>query len=152
MTITPYTPTHKHSLADLMTAYMTELDCGIPEDIIRGKLSDRIDRMCEDGIIRVDLAIDDDTPIGFSVYQIDKPESDWCKRPDWGFIREYYIAPPYRKQGAGRTLAAHTEDQLRKMGAQNLYLTSTAAVPFWQRCGWHLTAALCSNGQYILEK
>ena len=135
-----------------MSDYMAELNCGIPEDIIRGKLSDLIDRMCLDGTIRVDMAMAGDVFAGFSVYQIDTPESDWCKRPGWGFIREFYVVPAYRAQGTGAALAAHTEQSLRAMGASQLYLTSTEAVPFWQRCGWHLTEELCSNDQYILEK
>lgn len=152
MTIIPYTMHKKQPLADLMAGYMAELDCGIPEDIIRGKLSELIDRQSTAEIIHVDLAIEGGTAMGFSIYQIDTPESDWCKRPGWGFIREFYIAPSYRKNGTGRDLARHTETQLRALGAKKLYLTSTVAVPFWQKCGWTLTETLCSNGQFILEK
>lgn len=152
MTIIPYSNYQKTALADLMTDYMNELDCGIPEDIIRGKLADLIDRQQEAGILRVDLVLEQNRPIAFSVYQIDSAESDWCKRPGWGFIREFYVAPAYRKTGIGKALALHTESQLHKLGARRLYLTSTDAVPFWQKCGWTLTTELCSNGQYILEK
>lgn len=152
MTIQPYSRSPKPQLADRMAAYMTELGFNDSEEIIRVNLTDFIDRQCESGIIRLDMAMDGENCIGFSVYQIDTPESDWCKRPGWGFIREYYVAPPYRKQGLGRQLAAHTEQCLQQMGAKQLYLTSTEAVPFWQRCGWTLTDILCSNGQYILEK
>jgi GNAT superfamily N-acetyltransferase len=135
-----------------MTDYMTELNCGIPEEIIRGKLVDLIERQWESDILRVALAMEENICIGFSVYQIDTPESDWCKRPGWGFIREFYVAPVNRKHGTGKALAAHTERELRNAGAVRLYLTSTDAVPFWQRCGWIRTEQLCSNGQYILEK
>lgn len=152
MTIREYDKSLKPIFADMMTDYMTELDCGIPEEIIRGKLSDLIDSLCEKGIIRVSIAYEGRNPAAFSVFQIDREDSDWCKRPGWGFIREYYVVPEYRKQGTGRTLAQHTENELHRMGAENLYLTSDGAVPFWQKCGWHLTDALCSNGQYILEK
>ena len=152
MTIIEYDKSMKQSLADMMVAYMTELDCDIPEDIIRGKLSDLIDRQYEKRILRISLAYENAVPIAFSVFQIDTPESDWCKRPGWGFIREYYVVPSHRKSGIGRELAAFTEQELRNMGADHLYLTSTEAVSFWQKCGWQLTQELCSNGQYILEK
>lgn len=152
MTIVPYDKHKKHLLADLMVHYMTELDCGIPEDIIRGKLSDFIDTQHGSGILRIALAMEGNACMGFSVYQIDTPESDWCKRPGWGFIREFYVVPAFRSRGAGKILAGHTAMELRNMGAQHLYLTSDNAVPFWQHCGWHLTEELCSNGQYILEK
>ena len=152
MTIIPYTSQEKLTLADLMVGYFAELDSGIPEEIIRGKLSDLIDRQCMDETIHVAVAVENDKPIGFSVYQIDTPESDWCKRPGWGFIREFYVIPSFRNHGYGKALAAHTVQQLQSMGAQNLYLTSTEAVPFWQKCGWSWTQTLCSNDQYILEK
>ena len=152
MIITPYSKSQKPQLADAMVHYMTELNCGIPEDIIREKLADFIDSQWEAGIIRVDLAMQEDCCIGFSVYQIDTPESDWCKRPGWGVIREFYIKPAFRSRGTGTVLACHTQQALYKMGAEQLYLTSDDAVPFWQHCGWQLTQTLCSNGQYILEK
>lgn len=152
MTIQPYSIPQRIRLANMMADYMAELDCDIPEDIIYGKLADLIDRQFTSGIIRVDLATENEIPIGFSVYQIDTAESDWCKRPGWGFIREFYVVPAYRKSGTGSALAAHTELQLRNMGTKALYLTSTDAVPFWRKCGWRLTEELCSNGQYILEK
>lgn len=152
MTIQPYTKAKRTQLSDMMTAYMEELDCGIPEEIIRGKLADFIDRQHESGIIRVDLVVDGENCAGFSVYQIDAPDSDWCKRPGWGFVREFYVVPACRRKGTGRFLAFHTEKELRNLGAKQLYLTSTDAAPFWQKCGWSLTEALCSNDQYILEK
>lgn len=152
MTIIPYSKSQRTLLADRMADYMAELNCGIPEEIIRGKLADLIDRLCEAGIIRVDLVMEEETCAGFSVYQIDTPESDWCKRPGWGFVREFYVVPAFRNQGTGKTLADHSEQSLRRMGAERLYLTSTEAAPFWQCCGWTLTEELCSNGQYILEK
>lgn len=152
MTIIPYTTDQKHTMAALMADYMEELECNIPREIVFGKLADLIDRQCSERIILMDLAMENSDCIGFSVYQIDSPESDWCKRPGWGFVREFYIAPAYRKNGTGRDLARHTEIQLCALGAKKLYLTSTEAVPFWQKCGWSLTETLCSNGQYILEK
>jgi GNAT superfamily N-acetyltransferase len=135
-----------------MANYMTELKCGIPEEIIRGKLMDFIDSQSASGIIRIDLILENSICAGFTVYQIDTIESDWCKRPGWGFIREFYVIPACRNQGIGKNLAEHTARQLRNWGAEHLYLTSTEAASFWQACGWRLTEEVCSNGQYILEK
>jgi len=152
MTIIPYSNQYKTALAGRMNDYMTELNCNVPEEIIHGELSDLIDHQCQQKIIHVDLVMIEQTIAGFSVYQLDTPESDWCKRPGWGFIREFYVVPQFRKLGIGKLLAAHTESALRTLGAAHLYLTSTDGVPFWQCCGWHLTEELCSNDQYILEK
>lgn len=152
MTIHTYDKSNRALLSDMMAAYMTELNCGIPEEIIRGRLADFIDAQWQRGIIQIDLCREGSRCIGFSVYQTDREESDWCKRPGWGFIREFYVVPDCRRTVAGRFLAAHTEQELRKLGATRLYLTSTEAAPFWCKCGWTLTETLCSNGQYILEK
>lgn len=152
MTILPYTKDRRPWLEEPMVAYMTELDTGIPESIIRTRIFDLIHSLLDREIIHIDLLHAEGTLAGFSVYQIDTPESDWCKRPGWGFIREFFISQEFRRHGAGQALAAHTEAQLRSLGAEGLYLTSTGAVPFWQRCGWQLTAERCSNGQFILEK
>lgn len=152
MTILPYTKIYRPQLEERMVSYMEELRSDISEQVIRTKLFDIIHNLMDSGIIRINLILDESTLVGFSVYQLDVPESDWCKRPGWGFIREFYVTPEYRKQGIGRILAQSTELALQEMGAEKLYLTSTTAAFFWKRCGWKLTDTLCSNGQYILEK
>ena len=136
----------------MMVPYMAELDCDVPEDIIRGKLADFIETQRELGRIHIVLAWDRENPVGFSVYQIDAPESDWCKRPGWGFIREFYIQPNYRSNGLGTQLAAYTEEALRKLGAEKMYLTSGPGAAFWEKCGWKNTGDICSNDLVILEK
>ena len=152
MIISEYSKDMKLPLANLMADYMAELGSNIPEDVIRGQLSDFIDTMCERGIIRICIAYDCGNPVAFSVFQIDTPESDWCNRPGWGFIREYYVIPHCRKKGIGKALADHTEQELKNMGADNLYLTSTGAISFWQKWGWKLTGETTENGQAILVK
>ena len=152
ITIQKYQPSAKATLSDMMVPYMAELDCDVPEHIIRGKLADFIETQCESGHIHIGLAWDGQDPAGFAVFQIDKPESDWCKRPGWGFIREFYIKPEYRAKGLGAHLATYTEEALKKLGAEKLYLTSGPAAGFWEKCGWKDTGEFCSNDLTILEK
>ena len=152
MTIIPYEQTHRQILSSLLTDYFTELGSDIPEQIIHGKLMDLIERQCRAGIIHTVIAVTEDLPIGFSIFQIDSTESDWCKRPGWGFIREFYIIPAFRKKGMGRLLARYTEDALRHLGTRQLYLTADNATAFWQRCGWRLTPDIASNELSVLEK
>lgn len=152
MTIIPYDDSMKAQFADLLTDYFMGLGGNdIPEEIIREKLLDHILGYCEKDIIRVAVAVHDGTPVGFSIYQIDRPESDWCKREGWGFIREFYIAPACRKLGFGTALAEFTVRELEKMGAEGIYLTSDDAIPFWESCGFRDTGEKCSNGLNILE-
>lgn len=151
MTFFAYTHSMKAQFADLLAAYFPEVASDIPEDILRGKLADLIDEQHSQGILGITIAAEGTAAIGFSIYQIDTPESDWCKRPGWGFIREFYIVPEFRKQGFGRRLAYHTEQRLGEMGAARLYLTSDCG-PFWTGCGWQDTGEVCSNDLPIFEK
>ena len=86
MRIIPYSKRYRPQLEDSMVAYMAELSSDIPEHIIRTKLFDTIHSLLDTGVIRIDLAFDGNSPAGFSVYQLDTQERDWCKRPGWGFI------------------------------------------------------------------
>lgn len=153
MYIIPHTPEYRDAFEEMLAEYfIRDLNGDIPEDIIRQKLLPHIEGYLEKGIIQVDLILEQDVPAGFSIYQIDTPDSDWCKRPGWGFIREFHITPNYRGKGFGRALAAHTEQQLRTRGAESMYLTSDNAVSFWESCGWRKSGEICSNGLEILTK
>lgn len=152
MTIQAYTSDRKPQLAKLLTAYFLEISDDLSEDIIREKLTDFIHQQHQKGVVSISFVLDGTAAAGFSIYQIDTPESDWCKRPGWGFIREFYISPPYRKKGIGRLLCRHTEQQLCSLGAARLYLTADNAIPFWQKCGWTHTEEISTNGLYYLEK
>ena len=136
----------------LVDYFIHDLSGDIPEDIIRNKLLLHIEGYVEKGITQVYLLMIDDLPAGFSIYQIDTPDSDWCKRPGWGFIREFFIASEYRGKGFGRLLADHTEQQLLALGAIQLYLTSDDTAGFWEHCGYRNTHEICSNDLEILTK
>ena len=154
MNITPYAPHLRRSFEEMLVAYFVhDLNSDIPEEIVRGKLMDLITGQLQDGTYHLAIALEAEGPMGFSIYQIDTPGSDWCKRPGWGFIREFYIKKEYRKQGFGRTLAEFTEAELRSLGAERLYLTADPAViPFWESCGWKNTPEICTNDLNILVK
>lgn len=153
MTIIDYNATLRSQFEELLVTYFTvDLTSDIPEDIIRGKLMDLISRQTAGNIIHIALAMEEKSAVGFSIYQIDTTDSDWCKRPGWGFIREFYITASSRSKGFGKALAAYTDAQLKKLGAEHLYLTSDDAVQFWQKCGYTLTEEICSNDLPILVK
>ena len=83
-------------------------------------------RQVEKGIVFLDLLYRDETPIGFCLYQIDKKESDWCKREGWGFIREFYIEQSERRQSCGTYLCRAVEKRLYEMGQTIFILPQTA--------------------------
>lgn len=153
MIVYPYDKTMKKALIQMMLSYFPEVDAGIPDEIIQGKLFDLIQSQHNTGILQILICFSETEAIGFSLFQIDDPKSDWCKRPGWGLIREFYIRPEFRRKGYGQQMENQTVKALRGVGAENLYLTAdNRAIPFWIRCGWENTLTLCSNDLYIFEK
>lgn len=152
MHILTYTSPLHDPFANLLVAYFTELDIGIPEEVIRSKILPLILQEQHSKTLEIALMQEHDQYTGFSIYQIDSPDSDWCKRPGWGCIREFYIRPHLRRNGFGRVLAQWTEARLREMGATGLYLTADDALPFWAACGFHRCDEICSNNLEILTK
>ena len=56
-----------------------------------------------------------------------------------GSVDAYYIAPAYRRQGAGTALFQAAEDALRARGVQRLFGDTKAwnhAETIFERCGW----------------
>lgn len=140
MTIQALTLDRKADFEALFLPYFQELEANEPQplspQVITGKILPFVLSQWEKGIIRIDLCLAEDNAFGFAIYQIDAPESDWCKRPGWGFIREFYIRPENRRKGFGHAMAAHVAAALKDMGTAQVYLTSDNAMAFWQRCGF----------------
>ena len=152
MTIIDYNRDKHPQFVDMLVAYFDELQSDIPEHIARGRLLDLIHTLQKQSIVHIGLCMDKQEPIGFTIYQIDCPESDWCKRPGWGFIREFYISPEHRNKGYGRQLAAYSEAELQRLGAKQLYVTAENCIVFWERCGYVNTHTRCSNDLFIMVK
>lgn len=152
MTIIRYDSLLRVKFLQLLTDYFDELDAGLSRTAVAEKILPMLEDQDELRIGTIILAFRRGRPIGFAVYQIDSPRSDWCKRPGWGCIREFYIRPEYRRQGYGARMAGYAEKHLRKLGAEQLYLTADSAIPFWEKSGWRNTGELCSNDCFILEK
>lgn len=105
------------------------------------------------GITSLDMLSAGGEVVGFIYYQIDNPESNWCEREGWGFIREVYINRSLRGKGLGAKLAAHAEKVLYAKGAEYIYLTSDEAGEFWSSCGYKVTEKVSSiNHDPIYEK
>lgn len=153
MRIIEFSETYYDAWAELFCTYF-ESDLGTigEHDILMNKLCPFILDELKRGIVRQRLAVEGDTVIGFSEFQIDAEESDWCKRPGWGCIREFCVAKEYRGKGIGTALALDSENQLVQMGVKDIYLTSDTAVGFWEKCGYTDTHELCSNDCYIMTK
>ena len=125
------------------------------------EISDKgLDKMCNEisnnsilGISSLDLLIIDEKISGFICYQIDSPNSDWCEREGWGFIRELFIYNNIRGNNLGQVLVNNAEEVLYSNGVKNIYLTSDEAEKFWLSCGYIKTDKVSSiNKDPIYEK
>jgi len=106
----------------------------------------------KDAITYLDILHIDDSPMGFIMYQVDSPKSNWCEKEGYGFIREMYIHKDYRKQGYGKTLVAHAESELKRLSVPHIYLTSSNDA-FWLSVGYASTGETCEkNNNHILIK
>jgi len=106
----------------------------------------------KDGVTYLDLLHLDGVPIGFIMYQVDSPKSNWCEKEGYGFIREMYIREDHRKQGYGKVLAVHAESELKKLSVPHIYLTSSNNA-FWLSVGYASTGEVCEkNSLNILIK
>lgn len=153
MHIIDFHPSYYDAWAEEFCVYFAgDLESITDYEVLRQKLCPFILGQWEKGISQIRLAMEDNAVVGFSIYQIDRPESDWCKRPGWGFIREFYIRESCRHRGYGKRLALDSERLLIEMGAAQLYLTSDDAIGFWEKCGYRSTGEICSNELPILVK
>ena len=107
-------------------------------------------------IVYIDMAKIEDECIGFVIYQIDCKESDWCKRPGWGFIRELCVLEKYRQLGVGTQLLSHAESKLKALKPKGIYLTSEESwhvKKFYTKNGYENTHVRDDeNGEEIFEK
>lgn len=90
-------------------------------------------------VVFLDLMKIYNKPIGFIIYQTDSPESDWCQKEGFGFIREIYIKKEFRDQGLGKLLVSSTEKRLKDMDVEHIYLTSDNSGWFWNQRGYIIT-------------
>jgi GNAT superfamily N-acetyltransferase len=108
------------------------------------KVCSEIARQAGDSVLHLDLLLIGGDPNGFIIYQIDSPQSDWCEKEGYGFIREVYVAQTVRKRGLGTKLVAHAEYNLHKLGAKAIYLTGEGSTVFWMKNGYASTGETSS--------
>ena len=106
-----------------------------------------------EGIVFLDLLFIDGEATGFIIYQVDTPQSGWCEKENWGFIRETYISSNGRKKGYGKELVKYAENKLWCLNVPNIYLTTDDTIDFWVKMGYRNTGEVCDkNDGYILVK
>lgn len=136
----------------LLDAYYREgEDAETPPAEIDGFIQYLFD-LCLQGQVRGSIAVAHE-PVGFVLWNIDKPDSPFSNIPGYGTILEIGVEAKYRKAGIGRMLVSHAEEELRKAGVPALYVCAYGpAESFWLGCGYLDAGRIARNGLKILEK
>lgn len=144
---------------ELLKAYLDEIfeETGviISEDLVNQALVEIIGNLESDLRIWAYLCYEEDKAIGFVIAQIDEIGAQWCLKPGYGLIREFYIEPEYRRKGLGKAMYVFIEEILKKEEVKIIYLTtdSAAGIGFWQSQGYKFTGEICSlNNSGVFEK
>lgn len=154
----PQNPAHCEAVIVLLSDYFDEIFAEKPAESIPKHVIPRLVHTIGEETAKYKqwmyLCRVGDEYIGFANFQIDTPESPLCKRRGWGFIREFYIAPGFRRMGYAGQLCAFAEGVLAKNAAGDIYLTARKpARPFWQAMGYICTGRTDpQNGNMIYEK
>lgn len=134
---------HRAALLDLLVEYFATLNYHDPADAVPPQHVPKICGHILDGewhdhsMYWLYFYNIQDEHVGFIIAQIDTPKSDWCKREGWGFIRECFVRPDFRRRGIARSLVSKVEKDIIDAGAKDIYLTSDEeAIAFWQSVGY----------------
>lgn len=89
---------------------------------------------------------------GFLQFQITE-FSNWFFTEPFGFIREFWIAPAYRKRGYGGELLRLAEAYFAEHGAYRALLTADTAIEFYLSRGYRKAlGAAAKNKMEVLAK
>lgn len=90
--------------------------------------------------------------IGFLQFQPGEL-THWFFREPVGFIREFWIAGPFRGKGHGGGLLALTETYFKEQGLSRVLLTADEAEPFYLHHGYRKEPRiLAKNNMDVFEK
>ena len=112
--------------------YFRELGCTVWDwpalfkEMNREKNCTAILRMTEEGYT-----------VGFIQFQ-PTPVSAGFFKTKWGFVREFWVAPEYRKGGHGSQLLEIAEERLRQRGCSAAVLTTRTATAFYEKRGYRV--------------
>lgn len=143
MKVRPLLESDYSAFGKLFCDYYTELDC---EDDPLHLLSEYLLPDLKAGLFGVALAETDGQTVGFVIYQIDDILNDWNFKEGCGDVREAYVAPAYRRRGAGTALIAFAESALKSDGATEIYtLPTEESEAFFIKRGYEDIGEYCAE-------
>ncbi len=79
--------------------------------------------------------------------------TSWFFTAKYGFIREFWVAPEYRRQGHGGALLRLAEESIAGQGATQAILTTDTAPDFYRKRGYvHNPGFAAKNGDAVFVK
>ncbi len=136
---------------ELLREYDAEIDIGKrPEPLSMEriqKIALYILRCADRADSWLELLYAQGNPVGFLFYEVDDGSYGAPETLGYGFIREFYIRPGYRRHGFGSRSFAKIEDTFRKHGVKQMWLTcdTEAGAPFWRSLGFNNTEKRCQK-------
>ena len=153
MIIKAYENTQRQEFLKMLITYFNDdMKCNWSSEFIEDKIFGLFEEKWSKKIIYIDVLEENKQLIGFAIYQIDTPQSDWCKKEGWGFVRELYIQKGYRQQGYGFKLVKNIERCLINKNVKDIYLNADDAIIFWNKCNYISTNEVDADGMYTLIK
>ena len=153
MIIKTYENTQRKEFLKMLITYLNDdMKFNWSSEFIEDKILGLFEEKWSKKILYIDVLEENKQLIGFAIYQIDTPQSDWCKKEGWGFVRELYIQKDYRKQGYGYKLVKNIERRLINENVKDIYLNADDAIIFWNKCNYINTNEVDSDGMYTLIK
>lgn len=150
---------HYETFLPMFSDYFDEICSDKPDDNIPKEYLPKILGIIGDETkkyaIWLYLCVKGQEPVGFAMAQIDTTDNPLCKREGWGFIREFYIVPSYRRKGYAKQMCELIENVIYTNGARDIYLTANqkTGVPFWEAMGYTFSGVVDEkNGNKIYEK
>lgn len=102
--------------------------------------------MSEEGGNNVYIKMDNEEIVGFIMFKSEQL-SNWFFEEKIGFVREFWIAEKYRKNGYGSHLLKLAEDYFRENGIYKIILTTDTAKQFYVNHGYRLDKAYIAKNE-----
>ncbi|MCM1438341.1 MAG: GNAT family N-acetyltransferase [Roseburia sp.] len=143
MTIRPICESDLPAFKQLFCDYYSELDC---EDDPLSLFDDLLLPDLKAELFAVGVAECGEKVCGFVIYQTDDVLNDWNFKEGCGDVRELYVAPAFRRRGAGSALLNFAEKQLLADGASEIYL-----LPVEESEAFFIKRGYLDSGEYCPE-
>lgn len=98
-----------------------------------------VERANRDRIPFTLVAFVDDVPVGSVSVCEDDVDPRYADKAPW--LSGMFVTGRARNQGIGRALLRVAEEKSHQLGATELWLYTTEAAAFYERCGWDLVVA-----------